>query len=343
MFAYMLSPENIEHKALDELLAKGWFRMRQTIFTTHFLHFSNRFFSAIWLRVDLQRLGTDRKFEELKKRNRQFTIAIQKANPDRLHEQLFAAYRNSIDFDTSDNIRQLLYGYDMDNRFNTFEINLYDKHTLIASGYFDKGNTSAAGITSFYHPSYKKFSLGKYLIYCKMEFCQQQGLQYFYPGYTVPGYGMFDYKLSIGQQAMEYYDLGRQQWLPYRADSFAVTPIQKMHTQLYDLQRQLQQRISRSKVYYYRYFDACLDPYFAGQPLLDFPVMLHFRYLSATLLHQIVVYNVCTSQFQLLECSTVYQMESYEGNHSVFNSHLLQVEEVVASVSEIKEIVGLLQ
>ena len=343
MFAHMLSLETLEPASLDDFLEKGWFRMRQSIFTTHFLHFNNQFYSAIWLRVALQQLGTDRKYEELKKRNRHFRVEIKEANLDRFHEQLFAAYRNAVDFDTSDNLRQLLYGYDMQNRYHTFEINLYDGGVLIASGYFDKGKTSAAGITSFYHPLYKKYSLGKYLIHCKMDYCQQQGLQYFYPGYTVPGYGMFDYKLSIGQAAMEYFDLAKQNWLKYTPDSFTTTALQEMHNQLTGLRHQLRQQTGRPKVYYYRYFDACLDPYFADQPLLDFPVMLYYRYITANQLHRIVVYNVCTAQFQLLDCSTLYEMENYEGNHSIFNSHLLQVEKVVASVQQADELIALLQ
>ena len=80
--------------------------------------------------------------------------------------------------------------------YNTHEINLFDGEKLIAVGYFDIGTRSAAGISSFYDPSYKKYSLGKYLIYLKMEYCQKMGFEYFYPGYFVPGYKAFDYKLS---------------------------------------------------------------------------------------------------------------------------------------------------
>ena len=343
MFAYMLSPQVIEPEALDDLLAKGWFRMREHMFTTHFLQFNNQFYSAIWLRVNLQHAIAEKAFAALQKRNHFFRIEIKEATLDRRHEQLFAKYRSTIQFDTSDNLRQLLYGRADKTYFKTFEINLYDGDLLAAAGYFDTGKKSAAGIVSFYHPDYKKHSLGKYLIWCKLNWCQQQGLQYFYPGYTVPGYGMFDYKLSIGQSAMEYFSVGAQQWLAYTPEQFMTTPLQAMYQQLQALQQQLLQKGYRAKLLYYRYFDACLDPYFAGQPLLDFPVFLYCSYLRATQLHRLVIYNIVLARFQVLDCSTLYQMENQEGSHLVFNSDLLQVEEIVATAENPDELIELLK
>ena len=93
---------------------------------------------------------------------------------------------------------------------------------MIAAGFFDLGKMSAAGITCIYHPAYKKYSLGKYLMYLKMAFCKEQQLQYFYPGYVVPGYNSFDYKLEIGKSAIEYFDTYTGKWLPlqHQADLY---------------------------------------------------------------------------------------------------------------------------
>ena len=90
---------------------------------------------------------------------------------------------------------------------------MYDQDKMIATGFFDVGQESAAGICSIYDPAYRKYSLGKYMIYEKMFYSKSKGFDYFYPGYVVPGYTMFDYKLDIGSTALEYLNRGNGQWI----------------------------------------------------------------------------------------------------------------------------------
>ncbi len=67
-------------------------------------------------------------------------------------------------------------------------------------------------VSSIYDPAYKKYSLGKFMIYEKMLYCKDENFSYFYPGYFVPGYTMFDYKLEIGKPAIEYFDVHKKEW-----------------------------------------------------------------------------------------------------------------------------------
>ncbi|MEP7252864.1 MAG: GNAT family N-acetyltransferase, partial [Ginsengibacter sp.] len=97
--------------------------------------------------------------------------------------------------------------------YNTYMINMYDKGKLIAAGFFDIGQKSTAGICSIYDPAYRKYSLGKYMIYEKMFYSKREGFDYFYPGYVVPGYSMFDYKLDIGSTALEYLNRSNGEWI----------------------------------------------------------------------------------------------------------------------------------
>ena len=61
MFAQFESPAALTPYELDLYLANGWFRMHQTIFTTHFLCFKQNFYSAVWLRVGLKNYIPDKK------------------------------------------------------------------------------------------------------------------------------------------------------------------------------------------------------------------------------------------------------------------------------------------
>ena len=80
MFADKHYPENLNLWELDQYLEKGWYRMGQVIFTTHFLFFGSNVYSALWLRLPLlnyQFKGTNRKL--LNKITSQFKIIVRPA------------------------------------------------------------------------------------------------------------------------------------------------------------------------------------------------------------------------------------------------------------------------
>jgi arginyl-tRNA--protein-N-Asp/Glu arginylyltransferase len=191
--------------------------MQQKIFSTDVLYFNGRQYDAIWLRVRLHDFEDDKKYKALSAKNKRFRREIKKAGLTPAHETLFAVYKESIEFETASSLHSLLYGNSERNVYNTYLVEVYDGDVLIGIGCFDLGNCSAAGICSVYHPAYKKFSLGKYMIYEKMQFCKRENFTYFYPGYFVPGYPVFDYKLDIGKPAIEYFDSLQQEWYPFRA------------------------------------------------------------------------------------------------------------------------------
>ena len=80
MFADKHYPENLNLWELDQYLEKGWYRMGQVIFTTHFLFFGSNVYSALWIRLPLlnyQFKGTNRKL--LNKITSQFNIIVRPA------------------------------------------------------------------------------------------------------------------------------------------------------------------------------------------------------------------------------------------------------------------------
>ena len=198
-------------------LAAGWYRIQQLLFTTDQLNFDLDVYKAIWLRVKLADFEIDKTFKTLLKKNKQFRLEINKALITTEHELLFENYKKHITFETGSSLHYLLFGEEENNIYNTHLINMYDGNRLIATGAFDLGQQSVAGIFSVYDPAYKKCSPGKYLIYEKMQFCKKEGYTWFYPGYYVPGYPRFDYKKEIGKGAIEYYDRIQNNWFTLSA------------------------------------------------------------------------------------------------------------------------------
>ncbi len=228
MFEQCLYPKSIPPDVLDVFLSKGWFRMGQSIFTTQYVLFDGRMYPSIWLRHDLKYYSETKTILNLKKRNKHFRVELKQANITPIHEELFRHYKMGIQFNAAQSLHQLLNGYSIHDVsiYNTYEINIYDRNQLIACSYFDIGTKSAEGISAYYNPDYRSSSLGKYMIYLQIEICKKNGLDYFYPGYFVPGFPHLDYKLDIGTACLEYLDIDSMLWYPINEFNDEGIPIE---------------------------------------------------------------------------------------------------------------------
>jgi len=351
MFVELLYPASLTAQELDVYLANGWFRMGQSIFTTNFLRFHNKFYSSIWLRIDLINSKKSKTQQKIEKLNTKFRVEIQIANPTEQHEELFCKYRESIKFDAAPSIKSLLYGQQEERAllriFDTVEINVYDANKLIAVGFMDLGEKSAAGISCFYDADYRKYSLGKYLMYLKMDFCKQNGFHFFYPGYFAPTYPLFDYKLDLAKPTLQYFDLVTDAWIPFKAFDSSQIPIELIIGKLRTLSEILDSRGVKNEFKFYDFFDADLMHNLNGMGLLDFPVFLScFEIEKDSRLLPMVVYDVRDEQFQLIICTTVYKSIFEEAPEEHYNAYLLQIfkflyiGEVVEEMADVIEMYG---
>lgn len=336
MFARVHFPESLSAEGLDHYLAQGWFRMGQSIFTTNFLSFKDQLYSAIWLRVDLHKFANDKTQQELLKRNRKFKTEIKPSNLTWQHEQLYSQYKKGISFDASPTLNQLLFRNAAHSIFNTYEVNIYDEDKLIASGFFDLGEHSAEGIVSIYDPAYKKYSLGKYLIYQKIMFCKESGLDYFYPGYFVPGYSFFDYKLSIGKPAIEFLKYETSQWLPIQDFNPEETPLRQLTRKLQVLQQTLGAYGIQSKIMRYAYFDAGLIPELKDADLFDYPVFLLPETNNE---FQLIVFDIVDHCYRVLECESLWISPGDNENPELYAKHLLRVRQNITTVNAAEDFV----
>lgn len=335
MLAQVHSPIALPPSELDRYLEGGWFRMGQTIFTTHFLSFDDRFYSAVWLRVALAEWTTSKEFERISKQNAHFRTQIRPASLSEEQEILFSKYRAGIAFEVSASLKDLLMVHDHESVYQTQEVNVYDGDRLIAAGFFDLGTISAAGISSFYNPDYKRYSLGKYLIYQKINYCKSIGLTYFYPGYFAPGYAAFDYKLAIATPALYYLQLRSQQWIPIGQFSLQENPLAVMEQKLCEVQSKW--KVRESKLLYYAFFNANSVPHLTGMELFDFPVLLSAY--DDGLLNQVIIYDVRDQYFHFVQCSVVWTTNLPSTHESIYNSHLLKKEAILFSTQAVDELI----
>ncbi|MEL6834142.1 MAG: GNAT family N-acetyltransferase [Bacteroidota bacterium] len=349
VFAEKHYPESVFGKELDEYLARGWYRMGQSIFTTHFLCFGDQLYSAIWVRLPLQDFSYRKGQRKLLRRNgAQFTIEYGPIDITAEKEELYQRYKRHFKGHIARTLAESLLDDEDYNTFQTVETRIYDDGRLIGLSFFDVGKESAASILGLYDPDYASYSLGYYTMLLEMEYCLEHGLQYYYPGYVVPGYERFEYKLRIGE--VEYLQLATDKWVPYNDTSPLRIPIQEMKGQLMSLQSALEEAGLTNHLYYYPLFEANLFGLLQAS-YLDFPVVLQisgpyplpqFFYLA--------VFDVRDGLFKLLRCSNFddfrfYFNEAYTSafDQSRFLVELMIVEQILAQTPSAVELAGILQ
>lgn len=171
-----------------------------------------------WLRFPVGAYVTLPAHRKLHRRNSSLRHEILPVTTiDEEHRDLYKRYRSAIDFEGYPSIEDALWGGGQQEHsiFNTHCISVYDGDQLVAAGYFDIGQTSAASILHCYEPSYKRHSLGKWLILLTLEYLKPAGFVWYYPGYLVAGKPKMNYKLFLGATSMQYYDPDSERWVPY--------------------------------------------------------------------------------------------------------------------------------
>lgn len=335
MFGKIHSPNSLPKSTLDTYLEKGWFRIRQAIFTCNFLNFNRTFYSAIWLRTALNNYQPNKEFKKLQKLNASFGIEIKKASITPFKENLYSKYKTSITFETADSLDALLLDEQEHNVYDTHEICIYDKDRLIAVGYFDLGENSAAGIVSFYDPEYRKHSLGKYLIYSKVNYCKAQGLSYFYPGYFAPHYAMFDYKLKIGKPALEFLNFCNNTWQAYTTFSAENILIDVMERKLKVLKTLLSANYIQSLDFKYEFFNANITFSLKDIDLFDYPLFLVITNPRHSEFQPIIIFDVVEQKYRLIRCVSYYFDKDYVSKDGYYGSHLMkEAEEIIAHEDE---------
>ena len=218
-------PEHITTSQLDTILERGWYRMGQGVFTCDYIIKEEIYYRVYWLRYQLKNLSLGSSQQQIIKRNRRFSVYNKPFELTEELEALYAAYKTGIDFDPSPSVRQWLFKDDLKNIFDTWLVEVRDSGRLIAAGVFDQGEESISGIMGFYHPEYKKYSLGKYLLLLKTIYAQDAGKKWYYPGYLVQGLPKFNYKLFLDEKATQVFLPELNRWLPWKPELTGVSDI----------------------------------------------------------------------------------------------------------------------
>ena len=208
-------PPQIKGEVFDMYLSAGWYRYGNKIFTIDFFTENEKLYQVYWLRYNVLKLKLSDSNQKILNKNKLFNYKIIPFHNSIELEALHSLYLEKIDFVTISSIEELMEDIN-GSVYNSMLIEIREENKLIGAGIFDYGKNSIAGIKNIFHPEYKKYSLGKYLMLLKYQYCLQQNIKWYYPGYFAPGHKKFDYKLTIDADATEVCLIDNRQWVSYR-------------------------------------------------------------------------------------------------------------------------------
>lgn len=257
-------------------LEYGWYRMGQTVFTCHFLFFDDNLYSPIWLRLPLEGYRFRKSLRKIKRRvEERFEVKVRPAFVDEEKELLFQHFKKHFKGKLYGSIKEAMFDGHESNVFNTWEVAVFDNGKLIAFSFFDLGHLAIASIKAVYDNEYSKYSLGIYTMLREIQFGWEKGFDYYYPGYFVPGYPRFDYKLRIGKpEEVQYYDLKTSTWLPYSTFDPEKIPVRVHNLKLFRVGFTLSGLRIPFQMLYYPAFESSLFGT-AEEQFLQSPLFLH--------------------------------------------------------------------
>ncbi|MBK8491020.1 MAG: arginine-tRNA-protein transferase [Saprospirales bacterium] len=316
MFTEKLYLDHLPPALLDHYLAKGWYRMGQSMFTCRFLMFQGQLFPAVWVRLPLSEYIYSKRLRKLFSRNAsQFQVVTRPGKINMEKERLYQKYRKNFSGRLAPSLKVSLLDDGNINLFNTYETCIYDGPELIGFSFYDLGKDSIASILGVYHPDYKKYSLGFFTMLLEISFGLENGFGYYYPGYIVPGYSKFDYKTRIGK--VECFDERSQLWVPKPDFSFQNLPTQRMEHSLKEVKGYLDELAIQNTLVLYPPYEANLIGYWILD-YLEYPMLLECFIANSTAPKRTVLaYDTIRESFLLYQCSV------YDDLSDFFHSSLL--------------------
>ena len=234
MSTFFQYPTELSGEELDDFLARGWFRMQQSIFTCRYLFQDGMLSTAIWIRLPLKDYSFSKSLRKINSKNgRKFEVRYGPAEITAEKELLFCRYRENFAGRLSNSLYETL-GLGRENIiYSSMQTEIRDNGELVAFSIFDCGQSSIQSISGIYDPEYAEHSLGLYTMLLEVQYGLEHGYSYFYPGYIAPGRPIFEYKLRT--HGTEFYEPNIDIWLPISQLDRAQLPSAVMNQKLNEL------------------------------------------------------------------------------------------------------------
>lgn len=288
---------------LDRYLTSGWRPAGQAVYTADYLRTdADELYGCIQVRLPLEGFAFKKRHRKILRRNdARFRVVYGKATrPDAEILELNRRYMVEHPEKSREQLDIHVSGEFGKQALDTRIVRVYDDQRLVAFSYFDAGERTAYTKAGIYDPGYANYSLGIYTMLLEIRWLVEHDYAFYHPGYVVPEYPMFDYKLQFG--AMEYRQLPTGNWLPFDPDK-PENPYRICEAALQELESFL--TIKQTELLEYPSFTARYHHSAKEVELLDAALLLR---VFITLFGDqfIVIFNPHKLRYELLQVTESY-------------------------------------
>ena len=196
---------------MDALWEQGWrhfgpmfFRYSHTLSGSEVRHVTP-------LRVDLQRFTLSKSQRRVRRKIADLRVHVAATCIDAERESLFELHKQRFTENIPDSLEFFLGPSPNRIPCANCEVALFDGTQLIAASYLDVGARSVSSVYGFFHPDHAWRSPGIATMLLEIEYAQQLGCRYYYPGYAFREPSHYDYKKQFS--GLESYDWAGS-WIP---------------------------------------------------------------------------------------------------------------------------------
>lgn len=205
---------SLSKKALDQAMETGYYRNGSEFFTTSARHMGQNWVPSIMLRLPINGFEFKKRHKKLLRVNQKsFKHVVKAFAPCLEKELLWQRFKSGVHkWQFIPKLEHHLFRDKPPTNFHAMELSVFHGEKLVAFTAFDLGETSLSSLEAAYDPDYGQYSLGFYTMLLEIEYCRDNQLSHYYPGFLPKDDSMFAYKLRPGE--MEYFQLKSAQWKP---------------------------------------------------------------------------------------------------------------------------------
>lgn len=308
-FPLFLSPEE-----LDALLLKGWFRMRENVFTTHYYIRNAELLSTVWLRslLEVYRFSKSQR-KQLRHLHKRYDIQFSPLVLTEEHETLYQRYLTVAKGDRSSSLEGVLGDVEC-VVFQSQMLEIRDPEAdgrLVAMSIFDLGKEALQSIIGMYDPEYPHESFGVYTMLLEVEWAIQRGFALYYIGYFTPGFSTFDYKLRL--QNLQFFNPDSQQWFDIDLLDTKLLWSSQHVQRLQQLQTHLKQHGLETTIRLNVFYDTIIL-HSLGETYLDEPIFLDMRLQPNLRMGHLCYFSIREQVYKLY-------LVDYEARHTTNNRY----------------------
>ncbi len=189
----------------DRLLADGWRHFGRQFFRYNLALYENEIRLVVPLRIRIADFRPAQSQERILRKNSDVEVSVGPVSVTAEVLDLFERHKRRFKQHTPESIFTFIAERPEDEPCDTYQQTMRVSDRLVAVGFFDVGERSASAIYTAFDPDETRRSLGVFTILKEIEFALENGMEFYYLGYSYSGRSFYDYKKRFhGTEAFEW-------------------------------------------------------------------------------------------------------------------------------------------